>query len=297
MTRDNFSARVITELADRVSRPCSNPDCQMMTVGPKSVPTGVNNLGEAAHITAASPGGPRYDPNISPQDRASIANAIWLCKKCARQIDIDHLSYSVERLMLWKLDAESHAEGLLRGKSSNLRKGTVRFSKIGLAPGTIWWEARRLKKAGYWGGIHLDFGFHVIPGLNWKSMGISPTTHSLDPVFDITLVNDSGQTVLLHKLGIEPLAIWTVLKGFSMAGPVMSIGTYTIPLTTLRQGTRQWMTLQDLLCLPAGAPLRFSLALKNFKQNLRGNELVMRILLEDDQGTRYSSKQIYMGVY
>jgi hypothetical protein len=67
------------------------------------------NVGEAAHITAAAHGGKRYDPSITPQERAADANAIWLCDLCAALIDKDEKRYPVELLRKWKGDAEDRA--------------------------------------------------------------------------------------------------------------------------------------------------------------------------------------------
>lgn len=54
---------------------------QSATVGSslKSI-VSVDNVGEAAHITGASPNGPRYDPFITAASRSDIATGIWLCK-------------------------------------------------------------------------------------------------------------------------------------------------------------------------------------------------------------------------
>ena len=57
--------------------------------GPHSNPQKRVSIGEAAHITAAAEGGPRYNPDLTPEERSSIENGIWLCKSCARMIDSD----------------------------------------------------------------------------------------------------------------------------------------------------------------------------------------------------------------
>lgn len=65
--------------------------------------------GDAAHIIAASPNGPQYDPSMSPMERSSIENGIWLCVVCARKIDHDQGAYPVELLREWKASAETAA--------------------------------------------------------------------------------------------------------------------------------------------------------------------------------------------
>lgn len=106
--RDNFSRPVVRALRERVNNICSNPDCRKQTVEPqKTTLDKINLTGTAAHICAASFGGPRYDDNMSEAERKSIENGIWLCNHCARKIDIEQEAYSVELLKDWKKKAES----------------------------------------------------------------------------------------------------------------------------------------------------------------------------------------------
>ena len=85
---------------------CSNPNCRKETKGPHSDPRKSVSIGVAAHITAASEGGPRYDPNMSSEERRSIENGIWLCSTCAKMIDSDADAYPAELLHEWKKVAE-----------------------------------------------------------------------------------------------------------------------------------------------------------------------------------------------
>lgn len=113
--RDDFLGPVKNELAKRVGMRCSNPECRLPTSGPQSSSSGAVNIGVAAHITAAAPGGKRFDPSISTEVRASTENGVWLCQNCAKLIDADDTGYSVDRLREWKLVAESTASLELRG--------------------------------------------------------------------------------------------------------------------------------------------------------------------------------------
>ncbi len=108
MARDNFSNPIIRILRDRVAHRCSNPDCRVPTSAPKGT-NGVNNTGIAAHITAASPGGARYDQSMSSKERKSIGNAIWLCSIRATKIDRDENRYPVSVLKDWRYQAEEAA--------------------------------------------------------------------------------------------------------------------------------------------------------------------------------------------
>ena len=114
--RDDFKASTINALRTRVASRCSNPTCRVPTTGPTTDNTKINNIGTAAHITAASPGGPRYDKSLTFEQRRSIDNAIWLCTNCSKDIDNDSEAYSVELLKKWKKSAEDSAKAEL-GKS------------------------------------------------------------------------------------------------------------------------------------------------------------------------------------
>jgi hypothetical protein len=93
-------------LAQRVGLICSNPECRAHTVGPQTDPLKIIDVGVAAHITAASSGGPRFDPTLTDRERAGIANGIWLCQNCAKLVDSDIVHFSVSILRGWKLAAE-----------------------------------------------------------------------------------------------------------------------------------------------------------------------------------------------
>ena len=107
--RDDFTATTKNILAQRVGYKCSNPTCRIQTSGPHSDPEKSLLLGVAAHITAASVGGPRYDDMLNKQERQNIANAIWLCPTCSILIDKDASKFTVDLLTQWKKTSESSA--------------------------------------------------------------------------------------------------------------------------------------------------------------------------------------------
>lgn len=63
----------------------------------------------ASHIRAASPGGPRYDVSMSPDQRRSAENAIWLCLSCSKVIDASPDAFTEDGLLAWKKNAEMAA--------------------------------------------------------------------------------------------------------------------------------------------------------------------------------------------
>jgi tetratricopeptide (TPR) repeat protein len=96
-------------LAQRAGYRCSNPGCQRATVGAAPTKHSVINIGAAAHLTAAAPGGPRYDPSLTADQRRGEENGIWLCRVCADFIDDDPAYYSLDLLRSWKEGAEGRS--------------------------------------------------------------------------------------------------------------------------------------------------------------------------------------------
>ncbi len=94
-------------MAERVGWKCSFPGCNINTVGPDSDdPTKRINNGIAAHIYAAAPNGPRYNPEMTKDERRHITNGIWMCRHHGSLIDADYTEYSAATLMKWKEQAE-----------------------------------------------------------------------------------------------------------------------------------------------------------------------------------------------
>ena len=104
--RDDFFLKTKELLAKRVANRCSNPSCRQITRGPHEDRTKAVNIGVAAHITAASEDGPRFDPSLTPNERRSAENGIWLCQSCAKLVDNDPIRYSADVLRQWKVRAE-----------------------------------------------------------------------------------------------------------------------------------------------------------------------------------------------
>lgn len=112
MARDDFKLSTIKKLRDRVAHRCSNPSCRVATSAPQDE-EGVTNVGKAAHICAASPGGARFDAGMTSNERKAFSNGIWLCAIHADEIDRDVNTYTVEWLKGWKKQAEAAAKAEL----------------------------------------------------------------------------------------------------------------------------------------------------------------------------------------
>lgn len=120
---DDFPLAVKQVLAERAALLCSRDGCEQPTSGPRTDPTKSINVGVAAHITAASEGGPRYDPTLTQEQRRSTENGIWLCHTCAKLVDNDEARYPTSLLHSWKARAELKAQLRLEARRPDVSLG------------------------------------------------------------------------------------------------------------------------------------------------------------------------------
>lgn len=104
--RDDFNPATIRKIKEMAGDVCSMPSCRVITGGAQLLRDNTFSIGVAAHICAASPGGPRYDSRMSKDERKSYENGIWLCQTHSRMIDVDPVRFPVDLLKCWKEDAE-----------------------------------------------------------------------------------------------------------------------------------------------------------------------------------------------
>lgn len=115
--RDDFTQKTVATLAKRVAWLCSNPKCRRATIGAGSGDEKVIITGVAAHITAAAPGGARYNSALTSDQRKDISNGIWLCSNCSILIDRDESAHPVHLLNEWKREAEEQSFSAIAGSS------------------------------------------------------------------------------------------------------------------------------------------------------------------------------------
>jgi hypothetical protein len=140
LNRDNFTIKTVDILGKRVGYLCSNPVCRKHTVGPNTAKDKFTLLGVAAHITAASPNGPRYNAALSVEERKDIDNGIWLCSNCATLIDKDPDAFPLELLNQWKSTAEAEMNVNLLG--IKVQDNEIPFLEADL----IWANSQRWRK-------------------------------------------------------------------------------------------------------------------------------------------------------
>ena len=82
---------------------CVRPGCGLVThfYDPVTERT-VNIQGQAAHVHAASPNGPRHDLNLTDAQTRHIDNGTWLCANCATLIDRLPADYPPATLKRWQ---------------------------------------------------------------------------------------------------------------------------------------------------------------------------------------------------
>jgi hypothetical protein len=103
-----ISVRIVKRLFAVSGNRCAFPGCKIPLVDPVSGKV----TGRICHIKAHSPGGPRYDPLQTDEERHGYANLLLMCPIHHDVIDTDVDSYTVERLQTIKAQHEAqHADG------------------------------------------------------------------------------------------------------------------------------------------------------------------------------------------
>lgn len=105
--RDEFTEKVKLQIAKRAGWLCSDPSCRRSTMGSNSDGDGEINLGTAAHICAAAPEGPRYDLEMTREERRSPDNGVWMCRLHGTAVDAKDSTFTVKLLHEWKAQAQS----------------------------------------------------------------------------------------------------------------------------------------------------------------------------------------------
>jgi hypothetical protein len=116
--RDDFDSSTIEFLKKRAAFICSNPSCRAMTISPSEKDEKkFIYIGKAAHITAASLGGPRYNSSLTSEERKSISNGIFLCSSCADMIDKNRgIDFPTPLINEWKKQHEEWIRDTLNKK-------------------------------------------------------------------------------------------------------------------------------------------------------------------------------------
>jgi hypothetical protein len=135
MARDEFSESTKQFLAFRAGHTCSFTGCTQHTIGPSDEsPIAFTNIGDAAHICAAAPGGRRYVAEMTSEERKHINNGIWLCATHARLVDRDESTYTIDELRRMKETHEAVCAARVRLRQAG---GTGTVDLISLGPDIV----------------------------------------------------------------------------------------------------------------------------------------------------------------
>jgi hypothetical protein len=205
--RDDFPRPVIEMLAKRVGLRCSNPSCRQLTSGPHTDQMKALNVGVAGHVTAAAPGGPRYDESLTPEQRMSIDNGIWLCQFCGKLVDNDVIRYPATLLRRWREQAEQAAlKEIESGSVTSRQSGDGHSIRFAVDDWRLWRERGNLPGDGMvfirgWkrGDIRYSCTIRLRNDLDWEEQ-----LHRLLVEFK------NGETILLsdkYAFDEKPLAL------------------------------------------------------------------------------------------
>lgn len=110
MPRDNFTSLTRETLGQSVGFNCVRPGCAKPTTALSPTTGTIVSIGIAAHDSAASPGGPRYNESLTPEQRRAMDNGAWLCSSCARLVDIDPERFPEGTIRGWQQQAAAYRQ-------------------------------------------------------------------------------------------------------------------------------------------------------------------------------------------
>lgn len=128
--RLEFSEKVRQEIFKDAGYICANPDCRSHLHLHDSHSGKTIFLGEAGHIYAARPGGPRYDENQPESFITSRENGLCLCKPCHFQVDQLKSTYTVPTLNRWRENSLTNNRPELNRRISDLGQGRTMGDEV-----------------------------------------------------------------------------------------------------------------------------------------------------------------------
>lgn len=103
----------------------------------------------------------------------------------------------------------------------------------------------------------------------WQRPNDNSTSLIEDPIFDFVFTNNSNETFLLKKIGVEIVAIRIKLKGLPEEYFLRSVGTIDIRVDFNRPVTE--LEFSDPMMFQYGKPMRFKICLLDFTKKCPGN--------------------------
>ena len=251
--RDDFPRQTITEIAKGVGFRCSNPECGRPTVGANEAQDGLITIGVAAHICAASPGGPRYSATQTAEIRRGKDNGIWLCQSCGKIVDDDSEKFTVEVLTAWKRRAQTRAfrelvapsvaasteeadriSSILAAARPSAADASfdILFSAVRLAAAT---DLAAYKRGQMWSSDSIELTLRLYDDQNAPTFNISKLPLAVEVAPEVTIVAGpgTGKTTTLLQLSGHVLAASSIVPLYFRLGD-WSASSLTL-LTSLHQ--------------------------------------------------------------
>ena len=226
--RDDFSAQTIDRLAKRAGNVCSNPDCRRPTFGAAKSHDGVMNVGVASHITAAAPRGPRYDPNLTSEQRRHQSNGIWLCQTHGKAVDSDEGHFTVDMLREWKRLTEERSFAAIvladRAQEQTLSVTMPEAGDDASSAANLLLAAKgdldAFKRMPGWPQHPIELGLKMIRGGNSQAFQASALANAVDAFNEIVLVAapGTGKTTTLLQVAEAILSRGTAVAVFIPLG-------------------------------------------------------------------------------
>lgn len=255
--RDDFPKQTITEIAKGVGYRCSNPECARPTVGANAAQDGIITIGVAAHICAASLGGPRYNASQTQDARRGRDNGIWLCQNCGKLVDADARKFTVELLTGWKRDAQYRAfcelvapgvpaseeftridSIIAEDNASTADSVDTLFAKIHAAANA---DLAAYRRAPIWSGESIELTLRIYDDTIAPPFSISKLPSALEVAPEVTIVAPgTGKTTTLLQLATHVLAANSIVPLY------FSLGEWSAGSSSLLASLHQRSAFKDM---------------------------------------------------
>lgn len=189
---------------------------------------------------------------MTPEERSSIENGIWLCQTCAKEIDSDEVTWTTARLHAEKRAAEQRAQDELgKTKVVLVWKTIVVVTVLGMlacvgvvALARQVWPGPTVVEPGRWIRFRQLSVYRVMPE---PSSDAGVASHDSFVGVVLELKNESqDRTFEVQDLGFEGRLSFVPIEGGGLLSMVQALGAPSQVVTgfNLRPGSRGWAAIQ-----------------------------------------------------
>lgn len=138
--------------------------------------------------------------------------------------------------------------------------------------------------------------FHELALFRWPKEKIEQENRTLDPIFDITLLNLAHFPITLNRVGILLFDYWQKFKGIASPQKILVTDFFKINLSPLKDNPRQYLKLPAPILIPSTSPYRFTFQLGNYHNSAPANCVVIMIIFDTSLG-QFQSDSILLGSF